>query len=222
MDCLKWQVMSGWSYVLSLLLPKPREATCDCCLQHYSGYRLCTRHTPHKQTQDITRNNGLYCSRALCWGMKFIQSYKSASQLDRMWVGFPAGRVGVAVLAAWGISSPPRSRQEKTCRSGTDWAAGLGVRRPCQADGWQYTLLSPACPRLHTPTLYQHFLNTVRRAKVEGDGRKRMTLLSLMHLFCVFPLAFLSSSDKVHPYEANRSWTRGHLVRSIYSVEINE
>lgn len=80
----------------------------------------------------------------------------------------------------------------------------MEVRRPCQADGWQYTLLSPACPCVYTPTLCRHFLNTVCRAKLEG--RKSMMGLSSMHFSVFF---FLSCSYLAHPYKANRlnMWT---------------
>lgn len=213
MDCLKWQVMSGWSYMLSLLLSKQREATFLFIYFLYylfisAFFWLCPLHVS-KQTDAGHYIEIRGCAAAAAHCAEGWSSYK-AINLHHSWRGsvrvwLPAGRVRrVAVLAAR-VSQARRGRGEQkkekiTCRSGTDWAGGLEVRRPCQADGWQYTLLSPVCPCLHTPTLYRHFLNTVCRAKLEG---RNSTWLSLMHFSKFFLLHFWAALIKVMGIEAN-------------------
>lgn len=125
-------------------------------------------------------------------------SYK-AINLHHSWIECEWGfQQGGSVLPSWQLEylKPAEVEARKNMQVRDRLSCRIGGSEAMSS--WRmaiYSPLSPACPRLHTPTLYRHFLNTVCRAKVGGDGRKSMTWLSLMHLFCVFPLAFLSSSD---------------------------
>lgn len=50
----------------------------------------------------------------------------------------------------------PHKVEARALRSGTDWAAGevegWEVRRPCQADGWEYSEFTPGYPCTHKHT----------------------------------------------------------------------
>lgn len=185
---MAWIVMGGLSYMLPLLLSQRREATCNFFFSIILTH--CT-----------LRANRVYIKIIGCAAsVRCAEGWSSYKAINHSWIececGFLQG--GSAVLPSWQLeylkpAEVEAKKTKKTRRSGTDWAAGLEVRRPRQADGWQYTLLPPACPRLHTPIPYRHFLYTVCRVKLEG--RKSTTWLSLMHFTMFFFLAFLSHSD---------------------------
>lgn len=194
MDCLKWWVMSLWSYLLSLLLPKPREATCGCCLQHYSGYRLCTRHSLRKILHKIIGcTAAMHCAEG--W------SSHNAINLHRSWTECEWGfQQGGSVLPSWQLEylKPAEVEARKNMQVRDRLSCRIGGSEAMSS--WRMAIYSPpasvpASPHTDpTPTLlwYCALGKTARWWKEKYD----VTLLNALVLGfsrCAFEQLWLGS-----------------------------